>query len=84
MNHCETCGNAYDKAFQVVFRGHSHTFDCFECAIHLLAPVCARCGCRILGHGVEGRGTYFCSAHCASAGGLAGARDRVEPGALSA
>ena len=84
MNRCETCGNTYDKAFQVVLRGHAHTFDCFECAIHMLAPVCAHCGIRIVGHGVEGNGTFFCCAHCASVKGLPGARDRVEPGVLPA
>ena len=84
MNRCETCGNQYDKAFQIVLRGHAHTFDCFECAIHMLAPICGHCGCRILGHGVEGGGSFFCSAHCASLRGLSGARDRVEPGSLPA
>ena len=34
MPGCETCGNEYDKAFQVVMNGRSHTFDSFECAIH--------------------------------------------------
>jgi hypothetical protein len=28
-------------------------FDSFECAIHMLAPVCPHCGCRVIGHGVE-------------------------------
>lgn len=37
---CEVCGNAYDKPFQVVMRGVSHTFDSFECAISSLAPQC--------------------------------------------
>ena len=31
----------------------SYTFDSFECAIQKLAPTCAHCGCRILGHGIE-------------------------------
>lgn len=34
--------------------GRRHTFDCFECAIHLLAPRCDHCGCRIVGHRVDG------------------------------
>ena len=33
MARCETCGNDYDKAFQVTMNGSSHTFDSFECAI---------------------------------------------------
>ena len=31
-------------------------FHSFECAIHALAPNCAYCGYRILGHGVEADG----------------------------
>ena len=38
MGTCELCGNDYDKAFDVVVGGESHTFDSFECAIHALAP----------------------------------------------
>ena len=34
MATCETCGNDYDKAFQVTKAGMTHTFDSFECAIH--------------------------------------------------
>ena len=37
MPTCETCGNDYDKAFQVTMNGQAHTFDSFECAIHALA-----------------------------------------------
>ena len=44
MAQCETCGNDYDKAFQVTKGGKTHTFDSFECAIHALAPTCATCG----------------------------------------
>lgn len=77
MPTCETCGNDYDKAFQVVTRGTTHTFDSFECAIHSLAPRCAHCGCRILGHGVESNGTIFCCAHCAEEKGVTELRDRA-------
>lgn len=38
MAKCELCGNDYDKLFQVVMAGQSHTFDSFECPIHALAP----------------------------------------------
>lgn len=38
MAKCDACGNDYDKSFQVVARGKTHTFDSFECAIHALAP----------------------------------------------
>jgi len=53
MSKCETCGNDYERAFQVVMDGQSHTFDSFECAIHALAPKCAHCGCSVIGHGVQ-------------------------------
>src|SRR5437870_5241091 len=66
MGTCEVCGNQYDKAFEVSVAGGKHTFDSFECAIHALAPTCNHCGCRIVGHGVEGKsGVMFCSANCA-------------------
>ncbi len=82
---CETCGNDYDKAFKIVRDdGSVHVFDCFECAIHALAPTCGHCGCRVIGHGVETMEIYCC-AHCSDeavkAGdepkGAARLRDRV-------
>jgi len=63
---CEVCGNHYDKAFKILMGGETHVFDSFECAIHLLAPRCEDCGCRILGHGVEHADFMYCSHHCAS------------------
>lgn len=77
MATCEVCGNEYDKAFEVVQDGESHTFDSFECAIHALAPRCAHCGCAIIGHGVESDGQIFCCAHCASEAGVTGVADRA-------
>jgi hypothetical protein len=71
------CGTEYDKAFEVVTQGGSHVFDCFECAIHRLAPTCGHCGCRVIGHGVEGEGIVYCCASCALNAGVAGVRDRV-------
>jgi len=65
MPRCETCGNDYPKAFQVVMNGERHFFDSFECAIHKLAPLCSHCGCRIIGHGVEAEHAMFCCEHCA-------------------
>ena len=62
---CEVCGNVYAKAFHVEVRGVAHTFDCFECAIQCLAPICAHCGCRVIGHGVEAEHVTYCCAHCA-------------------
>ena len=77
MAKCSVCGNDYDKAFQVTMAGKSQTFDSFECAIHALAPVCAHCRCKIIGHGVEARGTMYCCAHCARESGVTGVDDRV-------
>lgn len=74
---CEVCGNEYDKAFEVHRDGEAHFFDSFECAIHALAPVCAHCGCRVIGHGVESDSSIFCCAHCASEAGVAGVADRA-------
>ena len=67
MATCETCGNNYDNPLFVTYQGHRHTFDCFECAIQKLAPHCAHCGCRIIGHGVDQDGAYYCCTHCARA-----------------
>lgn len=77
MAQCEVCGNNYDKSFQVSLGNKSHTFDCFECAIHLLAPNCKHCGCKIVGHGVESNNTFFCCAHCAHKQGVSGIHDRA-------
>jgi hypothetical protein len=77
MNVCEVCGNDYDKPIEVVRDGESHFFDCFECAIHALAPVCEHCGCKIIGHGVEAGGVFYCCAHCASKEGVSAVQDRV-------
>ncbi len=74
---CEVCGNQYDKTFQVVLQGATHTFDSFECAIQALAPSCAHCKCRVIGHGVEHNGRIFCCAHCAGRGGAHGLKDRA-------
>lgn len=77
LSLCEVCGNSYDKAFVVVYVGRTHVFDCFECAIHMLAPVCAHCGCRVIGHGVEAGDVIYCCAHCAAAAGVSELRDRI-------
>jgi hypothetical protein len=68
MPRCDTCGNDYDKTFSVTMAGQTHEFDSFECAIHMLAPTCAHCGCRIIGHGVERGQNMYCCDHCAQPG----------------
>jgi hypothetical protein len=78
MQACEMCGNEYDKAFEIKMAGTSHIFDSFECAIHALAPSCAHCGCKVIGHGVEASGTFYCCAYCASQEGVRKVADRSE------
>ena len=74
---CDHCGNDYDKAFQVMMAGKTSTFDSFECAIQAMAPTCAHCGVRIVGHGMEKAGKMFCCAHCAEHQGAPEMRDRA-------
>lgn len=77
MAKCDVCGNDYDKSFQVIRGAKSMTFDSFECAIHALAPQCAHCKCRIVGHGIEAQGKIYCCAHCARQSGAEGVSDRA-------
>jgi hypothetical protein len=70
MARCDTCGNEYDKVLEITSDGQTHVFDSFECAIQLLAPECSHCGCKIIGHGIEAQGLYYCCAHCASHAGI--------------
>ena len=79
MPKCEVCGNEYYLAFEVVTAGQRHVFDSFECAIHKLAPVCENCGVKVVGHGVDANGTFYCSAHCARQQGATGVADH-QPG----
>ena len=76
MAKCDGCGNECDKSFQVTALGKTYTFDSFECAIHALAPNCAHCGVRIIGHGLERSGRMFCCNHCAEKEGVTELRDR--------
>ena len=75
---CEVCGNEYDKAFAVELAGKRHVYDSFECAIQALAPRCAHCGCRVIGHGTEAGDQTFCCAHCAHTAGVLTVKDRAE------
>ena len=77
MKACETCGNTYDKTFDVTMGGTTHTFDSFACAIHMLAPRCKHCKAAIIGPGMEARGQYFCCAYCARESGVNELADRA-------
>jgi len=48
------------------------TFDSFECAIRALAPTCEYCEVRVIGHGVEDGGHFYCRIHCAGQAGAEG------------
>lgn len=78
MAQCDVCSNDYDKSFEVRSGGQTYTFDSFECAIHRLAPQCAHCECRIVGHGIEApSGTMYCCANCARHEGVTQVADRA-------
>lgn len=77
MAVCSVCGNDYDRSFEIFMQGDRYTFDSFECAIHKLAPRCAHCDCRVIGHGVEIGNTIYCCAHCAKQMGQKGVQDRA-------
>jgi hypothetical protein len=77
MGTCDVCENEYEHSFQVIFAGKTYTFDSFECAIHLLAPTCSHCSCRIIGHGIQTDDGMFCCASCARMHGIKGAIDNV-------
>jgi hypothetical protein len=74
---CEVCGNEYEKSFELTAAGARHVFDSFECAIQAMAPICEHCKCRVIGHGLEVGGRFFCCAHCARSVTSADVRDRA-------
>jgi len=78
---CEVCGNEYHRVLRIrLDDDQEHVFDSFECAIHALAPTCAHCGCRIIGHGVEAGGQIMCCASCARHVGEEGIVDNADAG----
>ncbi|MGW2249914.1 Prokaryotic metallothionein [Kitasatospora sp. NPDC001660] len=82
MAICVTCGNDYWLAFEIkTVTGDSYTFDSFECAMEKLAPRCEQCDVRIVGHGVEVAGMFFCCANCARINGGLGEQIRDAVGA---
>lgn len=49
---------------------------CETCGNDTLAPMCKQCGTRIVGHGLESDGVFYCCDHCAQKDGVAKLRDR--------
>jgi hypothetical protein len=39
--------------------------------------VCEHCGCKIVGHGTEADGTFYCCAHCARESGVTAVADHA-------
>ena len=75
MIECSQCGNAYHAPLEITRNGETFHFDCFECAIHKLAPECPACGVKIIGHGVESEsGVIYCCDPCAQSRGATEAR----------
>jgi ribosome-binding protein aMBF1 (putative translation factor) len=77
MAVCDSCGNDYDKTFTITRGDETRTFDSFECAINVMAPTCATCSTRIVGHGVESGGQIYCCAHCSGRAGVERLQDRA-------
>jgi hypothetical protein len=48
-----------------------------------LAPVCAHCGCKIIGHGMEAKGAFYCCAYCAGQHGVQELKDRADKKAVA-
>ena len=74
---CDVCGNDYAHSFEVRQGGKTWTFDSFECAIHKVAPTCAHCACRVIGHGIQAGERIFCCAHCAKHAGVKNVSDNA-------
>jgi hypothetical protein len=75
MTKCMVCGGSYKDMLVIRYLGQEQAFDCFQCAIHALAPHCALCGVPVIGHGVDEGGRVYCCRHCA---------DQAVEGALEA
>lgn len=69
MATCDQCGNDYAAPMTIEKGGQTYTFDSFECAIQKLAPSCATCGTRVVGHGLEDGDAIYCCGHCAEKAG---------------
>jgi hypothetical protein len=81
MATCDVCGNEYDLAFTVrTHDGREYAFDSLECAAMKVAPQCAHCGCRVLGHGIQANSQVYCCASCARKAGVPEVKDNAASG----
>jgi hypothetical protein len=55
---CSVCQNEYDKTFKSLRTGRPKYLTVSN-AIAAMAPTCAHCSCRIIGHGVEQEGALL-------------------------
>ncbi|ETX29031.1 hypothetical protein [Roseivivax isoporae] len=69
MPQCDQCGNDYANLMTIEKNGQRYGFDCFECAIEKMAPRCAVCSTRVIGHGMETDDAIYCCDHCARRAG---------------
>lgn len=69
MGACDVCGSTDSRTFTISMGNQTGTFDSFECAIHMMAPACEHCGCRIIGHPVNSESGVYCCVHCAREAG---------------
>ncbi len=69
LKTCHHRGNKYDKCFDLTIEAKSCSLDSSECVIHVFAPLCEDCECRIFGPGVEEDALTYCCAHDARATG---------------
>lgn len=64
IQKCDHCGKPHQEFLKVVMAEKTYTFDCFDCAIQTLAPICPQCHCRIIGVGYERNHLKYCSREC--------------------
>lgn len=64
MAICNNCGNNDKSCLQIIYNNKKYHFDCFQCAIFLLAPCCQSCGLQIIGHALDISESEFCCNHC--------------------
>jgi hypothetical protein len=75
MAKCEVCGNEYDKALTLLLPGIA-TPSIVSNARFRRSHRSATAS-RVIGHGVEVGGRFFCCAHCARLATSADVKDRV-------